>query len=268
MADRWGINQLIHFCQFELLIPITRSTLLEKNLNPTWHQYFRNLFHKKKCYLHHVYRTFLVVVSLLVLIIIIIHLSVKPAPEILFQLSWHWHLTYYEWVRLRFSESEYKFNYTVYEEVRLADQTIYHWYEWPKIFNITFMYKDGSAYNCNTKYVYVILMICWFSPIRFVFSCYAIMDTSISITIETTDYKIWSNKPKLTFWNGTLERLWTPLRQTFSYGIRHIFIVIHWKMSHSSLNNNENMPYPVWKSLPYGSSQPPYYFNIPKVPLG
>ena len=47
--------------------------------------------------------------------------------------------------------------------------------------------------------------------------------------------------------NSKIGRTRTPLRQVFSYGIRHIFIVIHWTMSNSSLNNNENIPYPVWK---------------------
>ena len=65
-------------------------------------------------------------------------------------------------------------------------------------------------------------------------------------------------KPRLVWLCATIERLWTPIRQTFAYGIGHIFIVIHWTMSHSSLNNNENMPYPVWKCLLYGSLQPPY----------
>ena len=32
----------------------------------------------------------------------------------------------------------------------------------------------------------------------------------------------------------------TPVPQAFSYGIRHISIVIHWTISHGSLNNNEN----------------------------
>ena len=40
------------------------------------------------------------------------------------------------------------------------------------------------------------------------------------------------------------------------------FIVIHLTMSHSSLNNNENMPYPVWKYLAYRSSQPSYSLNL------
>ena len=55
---------------------------------------------------------------------------------------------------------------------------------------------------------------------------------------------------------GKIRRLRTPIWQAFSYGIRHILIVIHWTMSHSSLNNNEIMPYPLWKYLPYGSPQP------------
>ena len=48
----------------------------------------------------------------------------------------------------------------------------------------------------------------------------------------------------------------------FLYGIRHVFIVIQWTMSHSSLNHNENMPYPVWKCLPYVSAQALYYFLV------
>ena len=43
------------------------------------------------------------------------------------------------------------------------------------------------------------------------------------------------------------------------YGIRseisYVFIVVQWTISHSSLNHNESIPYPVWKCLPYGSSQ-------------
>ena len=32
-------------------------------------------------------------------------------------------------------------------------------------------------------------------------------------------------------------------------------------MSRSSLNHNENVPYLVWKSMPYGSPQPLQYHN-------
>ena len=35
-----------------------------------------------------------------------------------------------------------------------------------------------------------------------------------------------------------------------------ILIVIHLIMSHSSLNNNRKMPYPVWNCMPYESPQP------------
>ena len=35
----------------------------------------------------------------------------------------------------------------------------------------------------------------------------------------------------------------------------NVFIVTCWSMSHSSLNNHENMPYPVWKYLPCRSPQ-------------
>ena len=65
---------------------------------------------------------------------------------------------------------------------------------------------------------------------------------------------------KITYkYHYVIGRLWTHARQAFSYGIRHVFIVIHWTMSNSSLNHNENMSYAVWKSLPYRSPQPPYY---------
>ena len=42
----------------------------------------------------------------------------------------------------------------------------------------------------------------------------------------------------------------------FIRDMSYFFIVIHWSMSHSPLNNNENMPYPVWKYLAYESPQP------------
>ena len=32
-------------------------------------------------------------------------------------------------------------------------------------------------------------------------------------------------------------------------------------MGYSSLNNNENMPYPEWNCLMYGSPQPPYWIH-------
>ena len=49
-----------------------------------------------------------------------------------------------------------------------------------------------------------------------------------------------------------IERLRNPVRQVFSYGIRYVFIVIQWTVTHSSLNHNENMPYPVLKSCRMG----------------
>ena len=55
----------------------------------------------------------------------------------------------------------------------------------------------------------------------------------------------------------TIERLRTLVRQAFSYGILHAFIVIQWTVTHSSVNHNENTPFPVWKCTPYGSPQPP-----------
>ena len=57
------------------------------------------------------------------------------------------------------------------------------------------------------------------------------------------------------------ETLQTSVRLAVSDGIRHVFIVIHWTISKSSLSHNENMPYVVWKYLPYGSPQPPFYHN-------
>ena len=51
-------------------------------------------------------------------------------------------------------------------------------------------------------------------------------------------------------------RLRTPVRCAFSYGIRHVFIVIQWAVTHSSVNHNGNVPYPVWKCMQYGSLQP------------
>ena len=49
-----------------------------------------------------------------------------------------------------------------------------------------------------------------------------------------------------------IERLQKPVRQAFSFGIRHVFIVIQWTVTHGSLNHNESMPYPVWKSCRAG----------------
>ena len=42
-----------------------------------------------------------------------------------------------------------------------------------------------------------------------------------------------------------LERVRNPIRQAFSYGIRHVFIAIQWTVTHSSFNHNENMPYRI-----------------------
>ena len=70
----------------------------------------------------------------------------------------------------------------------------------------------------------------------------------------------WSKLFQEKLWWIILERFRTPVRQAFAYGIRHIFIEIRWTMSHSSLDNNENMPYPVWKCLACASSQHPYCF--------
>ena len=42
-----------------------------------------------------------------------------------------------------------------------------------------------------------------------------------------------------------IERLRNPVRLAFSYGIWHVFIVIQWTVTHSLLNHNKNMPYPI-----------------------
>ena len=49
-----------------------------------------------------------------------------------------------------------------------------------------------------------------------------------------------------------LEMMRIPVRQAFSYGIRHAFIVIKWSVILILLNHNENMSYPVWKSCHTG----------------
>ena len=59
----------------------------------------------------------------------------------------------------------------------------------------------------------------------------------------------------------TWERFRTPIRHAFSYGIPHVFIVNQWTVTHSSVNHNGNMPYHVWKCMPYGNPQPVYYLN-------
>ena len=51
-------------------------------------------------------------------------------------------------------------------------------------------------------------------------------------------------------WSQALGSLRIPIRHTFLYGIWHVFIEICWTLSHSSLNHNENMRYPVWKYWP------------------
>ena len=53
---------------------------------------------------------------------------------------------------------------------------------------------------------------------------------------------------KFEAWLNTLERMRNPVWQAFSYWIWHVSIVIQWTVTHSSMNHNEHMPYPVWKS--------------------
>ena len=55
-----------------------------------------------------------------------------------------------------------------------------------------------------------------------------------------------------------LGRLRTPVCQAFLYGIRHVFIVMQWTVTHSSVNHNLSTLYRLWKYLPYGSPQPLY----------
>ena len=53
----------------------------------------------------------------------------------------------------------------------------------------------------------------------------------------------------------------TPVREAFSYGIRHGIRHIHYdSMKHKVILHwiTMNMPYHVWKCLPYGSTHPPY----------
>ena len=63
-----------------------------------------------------------------------------------------------------------------------------------------------------------------------------------------------------------LERMRTPVREAFSYGIRHRIrhihcdsmkhkVILHW----ITMNMPYAVPYPVWKRLPYGSTHPPYW---------
>ena len=60
----------------------------------------------------------------------------------------------------------------------------------------------------------------------------------------------------------------TPVRESFSYGIRHIHcdsmkydLMLHW----ITMNMPYPVPYPVWKCLPYGSTHPPYYLNYSRL---
>ena len=62
--------------------------------------------------------------------------------------------------------------------------------------------------------------------------------------------------------NPIIGRMRTPVREAFSYGIRHIHcdsmkhkVILHW----ITMNMPYAVPYPVWKCLPYGSTHPPLY---------
>ena len=57
-------------------------------------------------------------------------------------------------------------------------------------------------------------------------------------------------------------RMRTPVRDPFSYGIRHIHcdsmkydLMLHW----ITMNMLYLVPYPLWKCLPYRETHPPYY---------
>ena len=67
-----------------------------------------------------------------------------------------------------------------------------------------------------------------------------------------------------------LGRMRTPVREAFSYGIRHGIryihcdsmkydLMLHW----ITMNMPYAVPYPVWKCLPYGSTHPPYCHFTP-----
>ena len=69
-------------------------------------------------------------------------------------------------------------------------------------------------------------------------------------------------------YQDTLGRMRTPVREAFSYGIRHgilhfhcdsmkLKVILHW----ITMNMPYAVQYPVWKCLPYGSTHPPYYIS-------
>ena len=71
--------------------------------------------------------------------------------------------------------------------------------------------------------------------------------------------------PYLTLKPISLGRMRTPVREAFSYGIRHRIRHIHCdSMKYKgiphwiTMNMRYPVPYPVWKCLPYGSTHPPY----------
>ena len=65
------------------------------------------------------------------------------------------------------------------------------------------------------------------------------------------------------FRSGIIGRMRTPVREAFSYGIRHGIRHIHCdSMKYDIMLHwiTMNMPYSVWKCLPYGSTHPPYWW--------
>ena len=59
------------------------------------------------------------------------------------------------------------------------------------------------------------------------------------------------NMPQASTWKLVYERAEVNREvaefRTACIFIRHVFIVIQWTVTHSLLNHNENMPYPIWK---------------------
>ena len=69
---------------------------------------------------------------------------------------------------------------------------------------------------------------------------------------------------KVALW--IIGRMRTPVREAFSYGIRHGIRHIHCdSMKYDlmlrwiTMNMPYPVPYPIWKCLPYGSTHPPSY---------
>ena len=98
----------------------------------------------------------------------------------------------------------------------------------------------------------------------------ALVISTISMYMGIYQRELW--KRELTDnWNNFIRpskligRMRTPVREAFSYEIRHGIRLIHCdSMKHKvilhwiTMNMPYAVPYPVWKCLPYGSMHPPY----------